>query len=146
MTVPRMRAGDADRQQSVDRLARHFVEGRLDSGEYDERVRAAYASIYLDELAALFGDLPAAPTPVDIYHHSRQPRHGLVGQPALPGYGGGRSLVQRAQQMLMLMLGVLWIALVVHGFLFPAPLILIGLMRFNAARRGQHHPGPGSRR
>jgi hypothetical protein len=62
MTDPedvRMRAGDTDRQAAVDALTEHFTAGRLTASEYDDRVRQAYASTYLDELPALFADLPA---------------------------------------------------------------------------------------
>ena len=59
MTAPRMRAGTTDRQAAVDLLSRHFTEGRLTAGEFDERVAKAYASTYLDELPELSVDLPA---------------------------------------------------------------------------------------
>jgi hypothetical protein len=55
-----MRAGTSDRQSAVDGLTRHLTEGRLNVGEFDERVGSAYAATYLDELVALFADLPAA--------------------------------------------------------------------------------------
>ena len=55
---PRWRAGDTDRQATVDRLTEHFTAGRLTAAEYDERVRQAYASTYLDELPPLMADLP----------------------------------------------------------------------------------------
>lgn len=55
---PRMRAADTDRQATVDRLTDHFTAGRLTASEYDDRVRQAYASTYLDELPALLADLP----------------------------------------------------------------------------------------
>ena len=55
---PRWRAGDTDRQATVDRLTEHFTAGRLTASEYDERVRQAYASTYLDELSQLMADLP----------------------------------------------------------------------------------------
>jgi len=44
MTAPRMRAGNTDRQGAVDGLTRHFTDGRLDAGEFDERVGKAYAA------------------------------------------------------------------------------------------------------
>ena len=72
MTAPRIRAGDTDRQRSVERLARHYTEGRLDSFEYDQRVQKAYASVYLDELPALFTDLPPEPGPVAIHPADHQ--------------------------------------------------------------------------
>jgi Domain of unknown function (DUF1707) len=58
MTAPRMRAGTDDRQAAVDGLTRHFTQGRLDAGEFDERVGKAYAATHLDELPELFVDLP----------------------------------------------------------------------------------------
>jgi Domain of unknown function (DUF1707) len=58
MTTPRMRAGHSDRQATVDRLARHFTDGRLDANEFDERVGKAYAAVHLDELPELLADLP----------------------------------------------------------------------------------------
>ena len=58
MTTVRVRAGDSDRQGAVDVLTAHFTEGRLDAGEYDDRVRSAYAAVYLDDLPTLFADLP----------------------------------------------------------------------------------------
>ena len=62
---PRMRAGDADRAQAVERLGRHLGDGRLTVEEFDERVTQAHAAVYLDQLPPLFTDLPpeAAPVP-----------------------------------------------------------------------------------
>jgi len=58
-TTIRLRADDADRQAAVDELARHLADGRMDLGEYDQRVAKAYAVTYTDEFAVLFGDLPS---------------------------------------------------------------------------------------
>jgi hypothetical protein len=58
-----MRAGDKDRQRVVERLGKHFGEGRLTIQEFDERVVRAHASAYLDELPALTADLPRDPEP-----------------------------------------------------------------------------------
>jgi hypothetical protein len=67
-----MRAGDADRQQVVEQLGRHFAEGRLTVDEFDERVVRAHASVHLDELPALTADLPGEPQPQS--HHRRTAR------------------------------------------------------------------------
>ena len=67
---PRMRAGDKDRQRTVEQLGTHFGEGRLTVEEFDERVVRAHASVYLDELPALTADLPGQPHP----YHQPQPR------------------------------------------------------------------------
>ena len=61
---PRMRAGDADRQRVVERLGKHFAEGRLTVAEFDERAARAHASVHLDELPALTADLPGDPEPI----------------------------------------------------------------------------------
>lgn len=58
-----MRAGDADRQQVVDRLRVAMDEGRLTLDEYDERVSKAYASQTYADLKELLTDLPST-TPV----------------------------------------------------------------------------------
>jgi hypothetical protein len=71
-----IRAGDADRQQVADRLHRALEEGRLDLGEYDERLQRAYAAKTYGDLDGLLDDLPAASvvphaaTAPDIYHHA----------------------------------------------------------------------------
>ncbi|MGH3714701.1 MAG: DUF1707 SHOCT-like domain-containing protein [Micromonosporaceae bacterium] len=58
MEQPELRASDADRQKVADRLKHAVDEGRLDLGEYDERLAAAYAAKTYGELTALTGDLP----------------------------------------------------------------------------------------
>jgi Domain of unknown function (DUF1707) len=55
-----MRAGNADRERVVAQLNTAFSEGRLDVGELDERVAAAYAAKTLAELVPLTADLPAS--------------------------------------------------------------------------------------
>jgi hypothetical protein len=72
---PRMRAGDKDRQQVVEQLGKHFGEGRLTVGEFDERVVQAHASVYLDELPALTADLPG--------ERPAQPQHRPRSRPQL---------------------------------------------------------------
>jgi hypothetical protein len=56
-----MRAGDADREQVLERLRAAQAEGRLDIEEFDERARAALAALTYGELAALTADLPGGP-------------------------------------------------------------------------------------
>lgn len=53
-----LRAGNADRERVVAQLNAAFAEGRLDVGELDERVAAAYAAKTLGELVPLTADLP----------------------------------------------------------------------------------------
>jgi hypothetical protein len=81
-----MRAGNADRERVVAQLQSAFAEGRLDVGELDERIAAAYAAKTLGELAPLTADLPSSRSPArpaagvpaprtpgqEIDHHSRR--------------------------------------------------------------------------
>lgn len=56
---PVLRISDADREATVARLRRASEEGRLDLGELEERVTAAYAAKTGAELEPLVADLPA---------------------------------------------------------------------------------------
>jgi Domain of unknown function (DUF1707) len=151
MTAPRMRAGTSDRQAAVDGLARHFTEGRLDAGEFDERVGTAYAATYLDELPGLFADLPAA-----------HPRRGagsdvcrsdpgevvpfLPSAPPGPWSGPPRPLLHRPWRILPVLAVlalVFLIGLLTHGlFLFPLGWVAFFLM-FNGG--GGHRVNPAAR-
>ncbi len=53
-----LRAGNAEREQVVQRLNRAFGEGRLDMSELEERVTQAYAAKTLGDLRPLTADLP----------------------------------------------------------------------------------------
>jgi hypothetical protein len=54
----RMRASDADREVTAQRLRRHYTDGRLDAREYDERIDRCYTAKTVAELDDLFVDLP----------------------------------------------------------------------------------------
>lgn len=53
-----LRVGDAERQQAAAALGEHFAAGRLDQGEFDTRVQAAYGARTILDLRGLFTDLP----------------------------------------------------------------------------------------
>lgn len=55
---PPLRASDADREATAERLRVGLSEGRLTISEYDERVRDAYAAVTQAELTPLVADLP----------------------------------------------------------------------------------------
>jgi hypothetical protein len=59
--APRLRASDADREAVVGTLLDGIARGLLTLEEGDERVAAAYAARFLDELPRLTADLPPAP-------------------------------------------------------------------------------------
>ena len=61
---PDLRASDADREATAERLHRAATEGRLDADELEERLSAAYAAKTCVELERLTADVtPAAPSP-----------------------------------------------------------------------------------
>ena len=56
--APAQRIGDAEREQAVSAMSEHFALGRLDHAELDARLEAAYRAVTVDQLVALFADLP----------------------------------------------------------------------------------------
>jgi hypothetical protein len=105
---PRMRAGDADRAKIVEKLGKHFGEGRLTVDEFDERVARAHAAVYLDELPPLLADLPAE-------------------QPPVPRPAGRPSWVPQAAIAVVVALVLSWsVIAVVHG----APPVFAVLLLF----------------
>jgi Domain of unknown function (DUF1707)/2TM domain len=56
-----LRASDADREQFVEALGQHHVDGRLTADELSERTGLAYQARTLGDLDALATDLPALP-------------------------------------------------------------------------------------
>lgn len=62
-TPPGLRASDADREATGERLRIAALEGRLDPAELDERMSAAYAARWCSELAELTADVTPAPAP-----------------------------------------------------------------------------------
>ncbi|MDT5032688.1 MAG: hypothetical protein QOC94_2859 [Actinoplanes sp.] len=79
-----MRAGDSDRQAVADRLKTALDEGRLDLGEYDERLQKTYSAKTFGDLTGLLDDLPGtAPlehSQVQAYQAPAGPVSGAGGQ------------------------------------------------------------------
>jgi hypothetical protein len=57
------RAGDADRERVAERIRVALEEGRLNLGEYDERLRQVYAARTYADLDALIADIPGVTPP-----------------------------------------------------------------------------------
>ncbi|HEY7486917.1 MAG TPA: DUF1707 domain-containing protein [Streptosporangiaceae bacterium] len=62
--APAIRASDQERDAIAQRLQAAFAEGRLDDGEFDERMRTALAARTRSELDELVADLPSTLTGV----------------------------------------------------------------------------------
>ena len=59
---PNLRAADADREATGERLRHHHAEGRLDTEELQERIDRCYQAKTVGELERLLTDLPPEPT------------------------------------------------------------------------------------
>ncbi len=55
---PSLRAGDADREATADRLRKSHSEGRIDVQEFQDRLDRCYEAKTIGELEQLVGDLP----------------------------------------------------------------------------------------
>ena len=55
---PNLRASDADRDATADRLRQHHTDGRIDQEEFQERLDRCFAAKTVGELAELTRDLP----------------------------------------------------------------------------------------
>lgn len=59
---PNLRASDADREATADRLRQSHAEGRIDSEEFQERLDRCFAAKTGGQLAELTRDLPLDPS------------------------------------------------------------------------------------
>jgi Domain of unknown function (DUF1707)/Cell wall-active antibiotics response 4TMS YvqF len=75
--TPAIRASDAEREQTVERLRSHAVDGRLTLEEFAQRIDSAYAARTRAELDELTRDLPATP-PQPTTSPARQRRRWVV--------------------------------------------------------------------
>lgn len=107
----RLRAGHADRERVIQALKDAFVQDRLTRDELGARAGLALTARTLAELAALTGDIPAAPADPVAAGLARTPapgRPGLVQRhPLVWGFAGAGSCVAIAFGLVMLAANVL---------------------------------------
>lgn len=124
-TPPGVRASDAERERTADALKRHFLDGRLTSDEYAERLDAAYAARTREQLGRLLHDLP----------QDREP----AARPAAPS---GWGAITRGPALL----AALWFTLALaaafvgghpHGFIPIWPLLIWGFVLFRWRARAR---------
>ena len=65
---PGMLAANTDRERAIDVLKAGFAEGRLTTGEYDDRTARVYAARTYGELGSLVADLPYGPFDGPVRH------------------------------------------------------------------------------
>jgi hypothetical protein len=102
---PLPRIGDAERQAAVDALKEHYVAGRLNDVEFNERLDAAMEARTSADLRPLFSDLPPIDSFGEVPAHSQAmvpvppPYVPVYQQPpaGTPATTGGRGRVQTLQ-------------------------------------------------
>lgn len=62
MENPDIRVGDAERSAALEQLSQHFVNGALDSDEFEQRTGEAAVARTRGDVAKLFTDLPELST------------------------------------------------------------------------------------
>lgn len=85
-----MRAGDSDRQAVADKLKQALDEGRLDLGEYDERLQRTYSAKTYGDLKGLLDDLPGAAVPAQSQASSAVAPAPAAPPPQAPAARGGQ--------------------------------------------------------
>lgn|SRR5574340_1397451 len=112
-----LRIGTAERERAAAELGAHFAAGRLDTDEFDERVRQAYLAKTAADLVPLFADLPDAQrADAEPQRVRRNPRQ--------------EAATLRTLLLLVLVLAtVLWVAVVRVPPFFLLPVLWIGLAR-----------------
>jgi hypothetical protein len=115
---PNLRAADADREATGERLRHHHAEGRLDTEELQERIDRCYQAKTVGELERLLSDLPPEPTSEGRLHLRRL----------------------RIVPLLPIVIAIVAISAVTHGhhghFGFWLLIPLFFLLRFGLWRRG----------
>jgi hypothetical protein len=133
-TPARWRAGDADREQVAGALRTAHAEGRLGLDEFGERLDAAFAATYVDELVPLTADLPPDNAAVEVVRPAGRTRPDPYGVsptpyrrwPAAHGCSAGAGLPGRWVGVLVLLAVVLAIAAVAAGGA-PWPLLWLAV-------------------
>lgn len=143
-SVGRVRASDAEREQVAVVLRDAMGEGRLTLAEGEERMAAAYAVTYRDELPPLTVDLPAAEPPSTHWPGTRHaPR-------AVDGPGPRRRPTgpwpRISLPLLAALLAWAWV-LTGDGPLWPAIILgVLALMILKRRARYRLHHAPAGRR
>ena len=121
MRDPHLRASDADRDATADRLRQHHTDGRLDQDEFQERLDRCFAAKTVGELAELTRDLPPGPS-----------RHGAGARTSVGLLGCLRMIP--IVPIILAIIAIHLIVGVVSGLWILIPLFF--LARFTIFRRG----------
>lgn len=152
----RVRTSDGEREELAEIIRAAMAEGRLTLPEGEERLAAAYAATWRDELSPLVADLPDGAAAASLASGSAGPARGpaeRVGAGPRPAVRPGA--LGRHAAVVVAVAGVLvtiWALAPVHHFfwpVFPLVFLTIGLVRHARWRRyaaGPTGPVPYGRR
>jgi hypothetical protein len=137
-----LRVSDAERQEVADALSKHFADGRLDQGEFSDRLELALAARTRADLDPLLADLPPFPGQAP-----RAAANAVSGSDRRGGtdypHGTGRPDVRhhpgRGLQIVLVVAVVVLVSRLSHGVLHPhVPWLLIAALVFLVYRRRWH--------
>jgi hypothetical protein len=154
----RIRASDADRDQTAAALREHLAAGRLTTEEFDERLDKAYAAKTVGELDDLMADLPGT----DLEQLPKASLHRAAGHPPSPERSGGSIEARQGRfspawraawgswLAISLFLFAIWLVSGAGGALWflwvvlPLGALLLGRWVVGAPARSERRPGhPG---
>lgn len=141
-----MRAADADRQETAERLRVALEEGRIDLYEYDERLQRAYGAKTYGELGQILADIPGPapaersalaprqPGPADLAAPDAVPPPAPAAAASAPapvpsgGRGGWLAEVWTPWLRVAMILTAIWVLAVIggRGLVFYWPLWVLG--------------------
>lgn len=128
---PGLRASDADREQLVDELEQHAIDGRLTTDEFEQRTGQAYEAKTVGELAALRRDLPATPRGQTL---TRRQRRSDLTKRMLQETGGSAGL--------FVLCTAIWLVSGASGQFWPVWVLVI--VALSLVRNGWALYGPGA--
>ena len=122
---PNIRVSDAERTEVADLLSKHYGDGRLDQGEFNERMEQAMSAKTHGDFAGIFADLPdllESPTSA---------------APATVTHQSSRSPMFRIAIIVLIIVAAAVIGqALVHSFF---PWLLLGLIAFLWLRHHENH-------
>ena len=103
------RIGDAERDAAVEALRAHHAAGRLDLGEFDDRMSQALSARTQDQLTPLFRDLPPVDGNPQALAIPATAQPAAVAEPAKPAN-------RTAKTVMGVVSGLIWPAIIIANF------------------------------
>lgn len=103
------RIGDAERDAAVEALRTHHAAGRLDLGEFDDRMSQALSARTQDQLTPLFRDLPPVDGNPQALAIPAAAQPAVAAEPAKPAN-------RTAKTVMGVISGLIWPAIIIANF------------------------------